>query len=125
MACGLSLIGASAKRRAAATPGSAQSSLTPSDRRIAELGARLARSDPAAAGRLVRSVDTELPGWLRLTGARRRARVVRQRLLAPARVAADLDRGEVMSIDGWLLARSEVAAAAYLHGLRQREPRLA
>ncbi len=85
--------------------------------RIAALGACLARDDGPCAQRLVRATEAELPLWLRLASRRRRADAACRRLLDPARVARDLEREDVLCVDGWLLARSEAAAAAYLHAL--------
>ena len=45
---------------------------------------------------------------------------VRDRLLEPARIAEELDRGDVMTVDGWVLPRSEAAVAIYLRFLASR-----
>lgn len=117
--CALALAGArgaAASGARARAPGSAPPLPSdPSDRRIARLGAVLWREDPATARRLARLADAQLPAWLRLAGPSRRARALRPRLLAPARLAGELDRGEVLVLDGWVLARSEAAVAAWLH----------
>ena len=81
----------------------------PSDaeRRLAALGARLAREAPETAARLADEVAREVCGN-RPT-----------RLLRPDRIARDLAAGTVVSVDGWMLARSEAAVAAYLHRARR------
>lgn len=101
-----------------------QQRLAQADGCIAELGAILARDEPVVARRLVREVQAELPLWLRFAGARRRACAARARLLDPARVAGDLAREDTQSIDGWWLARSEAAAAVYLHAIQSGHARV-
>ncbi|MGH0030206.1 MAG: hypothetical protein ACQGVC_10475 [Myxococcota bacterium] len=113
VAAGLALLRPTAAH-AARTPGPlARPDL--STRRIAGLGERLAREDRPTAERLAREVAAELPLWLRLAGTRRRMQAARRLCLDPRRVAADLDAGRVLRVDGWILARSEVALAAWAH----------
>lgn len=88
-------------------------SLSPADRRLAALGARLATAGPATARRLARSVAREMPGV-------RSPRTIRRRLLAPARLRREAARGDVVLVDGWLLPRSEAALCAWLHAVRSR-----
>ncbi|MGI9590835.1 MAG: hypothetical protein ACR2P8_05665, partial [Myxococcota bacterium] len=59
----------------------------------------------------------ETPGLDAHTAPEARARAVRRRWLDAARLAAEFDAGDVVRVDGWLLARSEAAAAAYLDTL--------
>lgn len=107
--------------RAAPPAPSAADPRTPPDE--AYLGAWLARSDARRARALAREVDAALPGWLRLAGGERRLRAARRRFLDPARLARDLDAGRVLVVDGWVLARSEVAVAAYAHAQAAGSPR--
>jgi len=95
--------------RAALTPARRWQRLSASDRRLAALGARLAAEDPRLAHRLVGEVERRLGS----DGAV----VPRRALLDRARIDDELARGQVVSVDGWLLARSEAAACAYLHAL--------
>jgi hypothetical protein len=53
-------------------------------------------------------------------GSERRVRAARRLLLDPSRIARDLDCGRILSVDGWVLARSEVALAVFAHGASQR-----
>ena len=93
--------------------------LSASDLGIASLGSHLRRTDPSAAKELLREVEEELPAFSPLISSRRRAGLVRERFLDRSRRNADLDREEIVVIDGWVLARSEGAAAVYLSHLAQ------
>jgi len=77
----------------------------PSDaeQRLAALGARLAHEAPETAARLADEVARDV----------RRDRPTR--LLRRDRIARELAGGAVVTVDGWTLARSEAAVAAYLH----------
>ena len=92
----------------------AQQGLSESDHRIASLGRKLAEAEPELAAALVQRVAAETPGLDAGAAPAARARVVRRQWLGPTRLAAEFDAGDVVRIDGWLLARSEAAAAAYL-----------
>jgi hypothetical protein len=82
------------------------------DRRLAELGARLAGEAPETAAELAdevaRHVRRGRPGTT--PGAQARARFLQR-----DRIARELASGAVVGVDGWMLARSEAAVAAYLH----------
>lgn len=88
--------------------------LCESDRLIASLGRRLRSSEPATAACLSREVEARLPGWSAFASRRRRAALVRARFLNRRQRDADLEREEIVLVDGWVLARSEAAAAVYL-----------
>jgi hypothetical protein len=91
--------------------------LSPAQRRLAAFGGRLVASDPAAAEELERFAV-----WTaRSTGADD-VDAVCAALLADARIAAELRRGVVHRVDGWLLARSEASACVYLHRLARAHP---
>jgi hypothetical protein len=92
----------------------------PSAREIARLGEWLAQREPGRARSLAAEVEAALPAWLRLAGSERRVRAARRLLLDPSRIARDLDCGRILSVDGWVLARSEVALAVFAHGASQR-----
>ncbi|NRA02081.1 MAG: hypothetical protein HRU00_05700 [Myxococcales bacterium] len=105
-----------------ATPGarpfdSRESSLSESDLRIATLGRQFKTEEPVRARRLIEWVEAELPPWGRLGTPARRARIVREQLLTSRRLAQDFERGDVVTIDGWVLARTEGAVAVYLNSL--------
>lgn len=92
--------------------------LPPADRAIAALAVGFQHSQPAAAARIARSVAAELPPRVRwFASPEQKARQARAQLLAGARVAAELARGDVALLDGWVLARSEAALAVYLRDL--------
>ncbi len=91
--------------------------LSGSDLRIASLGAQLGAEDPTLVESLRHEVESELPSWSSLASRRRRAGLVRERFLDRGRRNADLDREEIVVVDGWVLARSEAAAAVYLDSL--------
>jgi len=89
--------------------------LSPAQRRLASFGGRLVASDPAAAEELERFAV-----WTaRSTGADD-VDAVCATLLADACIAAELRRGLVHRVDGWLLARSEASACVYLYRLARR-----
>lgn len=92
----------------------AEPGLSESDRLIASLGRKLAEDDPETAARLARLVAERMPALDALASAEERARAVRQQLLVGSRLAAEFDAGDVIVIDGWMLARSEATAAVYL-----------
>lgn len=91
--------------------------LTHHEDRISILGARCYADNANEARKLARFAASELPAWSRLASPQRRARLVRERLLRPERLAVEFEREEVVEIDGWMLARSEAATAVYLHTL--------
>lgn len=74
---------------------------------LALLGERLVAERPALARRLANAVAREL--------SESGARAVRREILRADRIAAEFAAGDVLSVDGWILARSEAAACAYLH----------
>jgi len=94
-------------------PASTDARLSPADRRLAALGARLAADAPATARRLALSVAREMRGV-------RRPRVVRRWLLRRERLRRETARGDVVLVDGWVLPRSEAALCAWLHAVRSR-----
>jgi hypothetical protein len=85
--------------------------LSDSDRRLARLGAAIVAADPARARALLRVVETAA-GAIRLSPGR-----VRRCMLHPARVQGDFARGDVVTADGWVIARSEAALCVYLEAL--------
>ena len=87
--------------------------LSGAQRRLAAFGGRLAVSDPVVAEKLYRFA-------LREAGT---ADGVCRALLDDARIAAELRRGLVHRVDGWLLARSEASACVYLHRLARSQSR--
>ena len=91
--------------------------VTESNRRIAALGRRFEAEDPVAARRLAREVEAQVGFWGLGTSCERRARIARARLLVRRRIGAEFSRGDVLLIDGWMLARSEGAVAAYISSL--------
>jgi hypothetical protein len=96
-------------------PHAAEPAPSAADRHLAALGARLAVHRP----RLARRLHAEM----RAVSVGSSAGDVRRRLLRPRRVARELARGDVVSVDGWLLARSEAATCVLLHRLaRDRGP---
>jgi hypothetical protein len=84
--------------------------LSVSDLRLAALGARLAAERPELARRLARRLG-------RRFGSHGAAHA-RLALLDPARIRGELARGATVTVDGWLLARSEAAVCVYLDRLR-------
>jgi hypothetical protein len=111
--------------------GSASSSEAPGpdslglgDRRIAVLGERCFAESPRTARALARLALRELPPSCVFSSPKRRARLTRERLLDRARLAREFDREEVVEIDGWVLARSEAAAAVYLYTLTRDAARV-
>lgn len=94
--------------------------VAPSAHEIARLGAWLARRDPHQASRLAAEVEAALPAWLRLAGGERRLRAARRLFLEPTRISRDLAGEHVLEVDGWVLARCEVALAAFAHAESQR-----
>ncbi len=93
--------------------------LSASDRKLAALGARLAAEQPALAHELARYVEQRIPQGDHLSAAQLATRA-RRTLLRAERHRREIDRGEVVIVDGWLLSRSEVAVCAYLHRLDTR-----
>ncbi|MBW2274337.1 MAG: hypothetical protein JRG96_13780 [Deltaproteobacteria bacterium] len=91
--------------------------LTESDRLIASVAGPYAARHPDSASRITRWAEAQLPPARRPRTAQASAALVRAHLLQPARIARELARDEVMVLDGWVLARSEGAAAVYLHAL--------
>ncbi len=104
----------------AAAPGSVPE-LGVRDRELALLAEELLRRRPDEAARVHAGVEAALPSRRRLfaVSRRARARLARQTLLAPDRIARELDRGDVVALDGWVLARSEAHFAIYLASLEQ------
>ena len=87
-------------------------------RRLAAVGKRLVRSDPADAESLYRFAMGEVSrSGRRLPGDASGADTVCAVLLAHPRVAAELRGGLVHRVDGWLLSRSEAGACVYLYRL--------
>ena len=91
--------------------------LSASDRRIASIGRRIEREDAEAAAGLLREVEAQMPLRSAFVSPGRRARRAREHLLTPGRLAAELEAGDVVTADGWVLARSEGALATYLDSL--------
>jgi hypothetical protein len=91
--------------------------LDESESRIASLGGHLQAKDPELAFQLMAEAESEMPAWSSIASRRRRAGLVQDRLLDPSRRNADLDREQIVLIDGWVLARSEAAAAVYMNAL--------
>ena len=87
------------------------------DHRLALLGGQFAELDSWDARCLAHEVAAALPACTRLLSLTRRARLAKERLLEPERLAREFERGEVRVIDGWLVSRSEAALSAYLHFL--------
>jgi hypothetical protein len=100
--------------------------LADSESLVATLGEQLLREDPATARLLARWVESELPLWARIASPSRRGRLAREHLLTPPRIGRDFERDETLTIDGWVLARTEAAVAVYLsylsHSSRPSSP---
>jgi hypothetical protein len=103
----------------AALPPAGRSTLSDSDLRIAALASELSTNHPQEADRITRWVESQLPAMPRFSRPHRCARQVREVLLEPSRVNREFEREDVMILDGWVLSRSEGAAAIYLNLLAQ------
>jgi len=88
-----------------------------SNRRVAALGRCFQAEDPELARRLAREVEAGIALWCIGASCERRARIARARLLTSRRIGAELARGDALLINGWILARSEGAVAAYISSL--------
>jgi len=117
------LIGPARGTLASTHADSRDSSLTESDRLIASVAGPFAARNPGDARRIARWVEAQLPASRPPRGTGARAALVRAHLLQPARIAEELERDDVMMLDGWVLARSEAAAAIYLHALDSQPTR--
>jgi hypothetical protein len=84
-------------------------------RAVADLAADFARAHPEHARRIVRAVEASLPTGARFARPAHRVTLARARLLRARRVEAELAAGDVILLDGWVLARSEAAFAIYAH----------
>jgi len=93
--------------------------LSARDAHLADLGARFVAEDAETARSLVAGVA----GWRgsRSRGGHSEARRVRAALLGVRAREHDLARGDVLSVDGWMLTRSEVAYCVYLHVVRHAQ----
>jgi len=109
-----------APTRAAIALGRRWEKLDGGDRQLANLARASVRLNPAHAARVFREVEAEVertPEGASHPGRptpRNRARKARRTLLEPSRIAAELEAGEVETLDGWVLARSEARLAVYL-----------
>jgi hypothetical protein len=117
------LLGRARAALASTQTDSHDSSLTESDRLIASVAGPYTARDPRAARRIARWAEAQLPASRRPRSAGASAALVRTHLLRPTRIAEELARDDVMMLDGWVLARSEAAAAIYLHALASRPDR--
>jgi hypothetical protein len=98
--------------------------LSPLHRRLAEFGRRLSESDPDTADALHRLAARHASAiGMRHSADGGRIDALGADLLANARVAAELRRGFVHRIDGWVLSRSEASLCVYLHRLARRPRR--
>jgi len=104
----------------AANPPASRPALDDSDLRIAALASAWTTKHPKEAHLITRWADSQLPARLRSSSPVRCAHQVREALLEPGRVRREFEREEVMILDGWVLSRSEGAAAIYLNSLAQR-----
>ena len=104
----------------AAPPPAGRSALSASDLRIAALAGELASNHPEEADRITCWVESQLPAKPRFSRPHRCARQVREVLLEPRRVSREFEREDVIILDGWVLSRSEGAAAVYLNSLARR-----
>jgi len=99
----------------------------PSDstRHLALLGRRLAEGQP----RLARGLASHVERQIALDGGRTtfasRAAAARRFFLRPDRLRREFDRGAVVSVGGWILARSEAAVCAWAHSFLARETQIA
>ncbi len=107
----------STTRRAASANAPDGRELSEPDRVLASLGATLAAADPSGYRALRREAALGVAFASLAPGSRSRAQRARSRLLDRTRIQADFARGRVVVANGWVLARSEAAAAAYLHAL--------
>jgi hypothetical protein len=119
------LLGSGRAALAAARQVTREAGLTESDRLIASVAGPYAARYPADARRIAAWAESQLPPTRRRRDAGASAALVREHLLRPTRIAEELERDEVTILDGWVLARSEAAAAIYLHALTSEQGRLA
>ena len=80
---------------------------------VARLGAAFVASHRDEARGIARAVEQALPRWHRFVDTRARTRLIEKHVLEPGRIARELERGDVMILEGWVLARSEAAAAIH------------
>jgi hypothetical protein len=92
--------------------------LSRSDRRLALLGRRARVEAPERTRRLIRQVARSAARAPRAA----HAELVRSQWLDRERTRRELERGDVLVVDGWVLSRSEAATCAYLHALSMHEP---
>ena len=101
---------------------STETGLSESDLLIASLGRQLAVQDAGAAALLASWVEEQMAARYAHASAGERARIARRQLLTRSRLTAEFDAGDVILVDGWTLARSEAAVAAYLDSLAREGP---
>ena len=107
--------GVRANQRASGPGAMSDLPAVPGSPMLANLGASLAATDPAAARRLGHYALREARRLgIDLANARGVAHLSGE-LLAAARVRLDFAHGRLETIDGWMLARSEAAACVILH----------
>jgi len=88
--------------------------------RIAALGRRIVERDPELARELLRFTESQLSLRIRLARPAIRVGLARADLLDPQRLGRDFERGEVVRVDGWVLARTEAGVAVYASSLGTR-----
>ena len=115
--CGLALLPPALVFGRTASGRRGQVDLARADRALAALGRRLGRDRPREAQRLLRWAAAQTVPW-RLA-ARSDADRIRQQLLDPHRLAREFASGQVLELDGWVVARSEAAAAVALNALAE------
>ena len=114
--CGLALLPPALVFGRTASGRRGQVDLSRADRALAALGRRLGSDRPREAQHLLRWAAAQTPPW-RLPG--RSAARIRQQLLDPHRLAREFASGQVLELDGWVVARSEAAAAVALNALAE------
>jgi hypothetical protein len=115
--CGLALLPPALVFGRTASGRRGQVELSRADRALAALGRRLGIDRPHEARRLLRWAAARTAPW-RLAG-RPDAACIRQGLLDPQRLAHEFASGQVLELDGWVVARSEAAAAVALNALAE------
>ncbi len=107
------------RHQASVDPAIGHEVLSDADLRIARLAEIFARREPAAADALASWAEAQLPRGTGDLAPIRQAEIARRQLLDPIRLADELAAEDVVTIDGWLLARSEAALAARLLALQR------